>query len=199
MEKEVILDKWQRDVLNTKGNILLCTGRQVGKTMTFAIKAAERMMSQPNCRIIVGSLTEDQAKLIIVMILSYLEKHNKKMIGKGKNKPTQNKLTLTNKAAAIARPVGNTGDAVRGFTGDVLVIDEASRMPALMWAAAKPTLLTTAGQIWMCSTPAGKEGYFWDAYQNKSKRFKVWHKSSEEVVKDRPVNESWTRWQKAKP
>jgi hypothetical protein len=141
------------------------------------------------------SLTEDQAKLIIVMILDYLERNHKKLISKGRNKPTQNKVVLTNKSQAIARPVGNTGDAVRGFTGDVLIIDEASRMPDLVWAASRPTLLTTAGEIWMCSTPYGKQGYFWEAFQNKNNRFKVVHISSEEVINSRPVSEGWSEKQ----
>ena len=190
------LDDWQKDIIDHEGDCLLCTGRQVGKTTCFAIKAAKYLLTHPKARIIIVSLTEDQAKLIIVMILTYLEQNDKKMIARGKMKPTQNRIALTNKAIAIARPVGNTGDAVRGFTGEVLIIDEASRMPALMWAAAKPTLLTTAGQIWMCSTPAGKEGYFYEAFVNKSKRYKVWHKSSEEVVTNRPINEGWTEKQR---
>lgn len=190
------LDEWQEKILKTKGNILLCTGRQVGKTTVMAIKAANYMIEHPNTKIIVVSLTEDQAKLIIVMILTYLEKINRKLIARGKNKPTQNRITLTNKSTVIARPVGNTGDAVRGFTGHVLIIDEASRMPDMVWAAGRPTLLTTAGEIWMCSTPHGKQGYFWEAYQNKNSRFTVFHISSEEVIHNREISESWTKTQR---
>lgn len=190
------LDSWQEKILKTKGNILLCTGRQVGKTTVMAIKAANYMIEHPNTKIIVVSLTEDQAKLIIVMILTYLEKINRKLIARGKNKPTQNRITLTNKSTVIARPVGNTGDAVRGFTGHVLIIDEASRMPDMVWAAGRPTLLTTAGEIWMCSTPHGKQGYFWEAYQNKNSRFTVFHISSEEVIHNREISESWTKTQR---
>jgi len=187
------LDDWQKEIIEYDGNCLLCTGRQVGKTTTFAIKAAKYLINHNYAKIIVVSLTEDQARLIIAMVLDYLEKFYKNKIETGKKKPTQNIITLKNKSQIIARPVGNTGDAVRGFTGNVLIIDEASRMPALMWAASKPTLLTTAGQIWMCSTPAGKEGYFWEAFQNKGNRFKVWHKSSEEVIYNRPLSSSWTK------
>ena len=195
--KQVALDSWQEEIIKSKGHLCLCTGRQVGKTLTFARKAAERMIKQPNSKIIIVSLTEDQAKLIIVMILDYLQAFYDKSIAKGKNKPTQNKIVLKNGSSAIARPVGNTGDAVRGFTGDVLIIDEASRMPALMWAASRPTLLTTAGEIWMCSTPAGKEGYFWEAFQNKNNRFKVFHINSEEVMRNRVISDTWTEKQRA--
>lgn len=197
MHQTLVLDDFQEEVLKHKGNLLLCTGRQVGKTTIFAQKAAKRLVEQPGCRIIIVSLTEDQAKLIIVMILDYLEKNHKGTIAKGKNKPTQNKVTLKNHSTALARPVGNTGDAVRGFTGDVLIIDEASRMPELVWTAGRPTLLTTAGDLWMCSTPHGKQGYFWEAFQNKNKKFKVIHISSEEVMQERRISESWSEKQRA--
>jgi len=191
------LDNWQREILEFNGNLLLCTGRQVGKTTIFAIKSAEYLVSHPNAKIIVVSLTEDQAKLIIVMILDYLQKHHKDKIAKGTSKPTQNKIIMKNKASVIARPVGNTGDAVRGFTGDILIIDEASRMAEYVFTSSKPTLLTTAGQIWMCSTPHGKKGYFYECFLNKNERFKVFHISSEEVINERPISTSWTETQRA--
>ena len=153
MIKNIQLDDWQEDVLKAKGNIVLCTGRQVGKTTIMSRKACHYMMDNKNSNIIIVSLTEDQAKLIIVMMLDFFEKTNRRMICRGKKKPTQNKLFLNNGSSAIARPVGNTGDSMRGFTGNVLIIDEASRMPDLIWAASRPTLLTTSGEIWMCSTP----------------------------------------------
>lgn len=190
------LDSWQHDILAAKGNVLLCTGRQVGKTTIFAIKAAERMVEKRGSRIIVASLTEDQAQLIIIMILTHLERNYKKMIARKKKAPTKSSITLTNGSKVIARPVGNTGDAIRGFTGDVLIPDEASRMPETMWLAAKPTLLTTAGEIWMCSTPFGKQGYFYDCFQNKHDRFKVFHVSSEQVIKDRAISDTWSEQQR---
>ena len=192
MDMDIVLDDYQEEVLKHNGNLVLCTGRQVGKTTIMARKAVDYMINNAGSKIIIVSLTEDQAKLIIVMMLDYTEKKNRKLIARGKNKPTQNKLNLTNKSSAIARPVGTTGDAVRGFTGDILIIDEASRMPELVWTASRPTLLTTGGQIWMCSTPHGKQGYFWEAFQNKHDKFKVFHISSEEVIQERPITQGWT-------
>lgn len=186
------LDPWQIEALNHDGNLLLKTGRQVGKTTIMAIKSAKYMIEHPNSKIICCSLTEDQAQLIIVMVLDYLEKNYKTWIAKGTKKPTKNKIILTNKSEIIARPVGNTGDAVRGFTGDVLILDEASRFAEFIFTASKPTLLTTGGQIWMCSTPFGKQGYFYEAYQNKSQRFKVIEANSWDVIHERPLSDSWT-------
>lgn len=196
------LDPWQKEVLQHLGDLLLCTGRQIGKTTIMSIKAAERMLEKKT-EIIIVSLSEDQAKLIINMILSYLEKRDKLMIAKGAKKPTQNKIILKNGSFALARPVGNTGDALRGFTGDILIIDEASRMPELAFTSAEPTLLSTGGEVWMCSTPYCKQGYFWEQYNaatdpNNSEKenemgWKVMHVNGEEVIKTRPISESWDK------
>ena len=192
------LDEWQLQILEAEGNILLCTGRQVGKTLVFAIKAAEKMINNPGTRIIAVSLTEDQAYLMRSMVEDYLEKNYKHFLKvPKKDKPTKNQIKLSNKSSYTVRPVGQTGNALRGFTGDVLIVDEAAFMPEIMWAAAKPTLLTTAGKIWMCSTPNVKEGWFYEqfhaCYEAKtSERFKCWHVSSDDVIQKRKISDSWS-------
>ncbi len=201
------LDDWQQEVLDYRGDLILCTGRQIGKTTIMARKAAERMLEKKT-EIIIVSLTEDQAKLIINMILSYIENTARKKIAEKEKKPTQNKVTLKNGSYALARPVGNTGDALRGFTGDILIIDEASRMPELAFISAEPTLLSTGGEIWMCSTPHGKQGYFWSQYNaavgaedsemENEMGWKVRHVNAEEALNKRPVNEFWTQEKKDK-
>jgi hypothetical protein len=106
-------DNWQKEILKAEGDILVNTGRQVGKTMIFSHKIAQYMMDNPNHQVIVVSLTEDQAQLIIIMVLDYLQKNFKNIIQKGKNKPTKSRIWIKNGAHVISRPVGNTGDAVR--------------------------------------------------------------------------------------
>lgn len=199
----LVLDDWQKEVLEYEGDFLLCTGRRVGKTTIMAIKAAERMIKQRGCEIIVCSLTEDQALLIIQMALTYL-KENYKPYFKGAKTATQREIFLNNKSHMLARPVGNTGDAIRGFNGHVLVLDELSRFNELILTASTPILMTTGGEIWGCSTPFGKQGYFWKRYKeavidkDPDARFKVFHYSSVDVIQNRPISESWTETQRAK-
>ena len=42
----LILDDWQEEALKHKGDLLLCTGRQIGKTMIMSLKAAKRMIEK---------------------------------------------------------------------------------------------------------------------------------------------------------
>ena len=201
---KINLDPWQEKVLNHEGDIVLCTGRRVGKTYILARKAIDHMVKYGK-PIIVVSLTEDQAMIIIQMALAYAREAYPSQLGKGKYKPTLKTLTMIkNKRPVkmISRPVGNTGDATRGFEGGVLIVDEASRMPRLFWIAAKPVLLTCAGEIWMCSTPYGKQGYFWESFnrsynlKDKKSRFKAFYTTTEKVIKQRKISESWTEEQR---
>ncbi len=202
-------DPWQKEVLEYEDDLLIGKGRRIGATHIMGVKAIEYLMNHenkhPSSQIICVSLTEDQAQLIILFALQYAQEKYKKYIGKGKNKPTLNRIILIvngNRRILLARPVGVTGDSVRGFEGQILMVDEASRMPKLFWAAAKPVLLTTGGKIWMWSTFFGTKEYFWksfdEAYNKKlpKARFKVWLLNSEEVMKNRKISESWTKQQR---
>ena len=195
------LDPWQQEVCDYDGDLLLCTGRRSGKTYTLARKAIDRMSRNPGTPIVMVSLTEDQAMIIMSMALDYARETYPHLIGKGENKPTLKSLHL-NGGKMIVRPVGSTGDGARGFAGGVLIVDEASRMPRMFWIAAKPILLTTNGQIWMGSTPAGKDGYFWDKYdevinkKDPDARFKVFSISSIDAMTNRKISENWTEQQR---
>lgn len=191
---KIVLDKWQEEILDCKAKyILLCKGRQIGGTLIMSRKCAMRLVSQKGCQIVVVSLTEDQAHLVIVMALAYLETNYKSWIKEPYSRNvTKSSINLTNGSTIISRPVGTTGNAVRGFTGHVLYINEASRMPEVVFEAAKPILLTTDGEIWMDSTPFGVEGYFYQSWLNKNNRFKVFYHTSEEVIKNRKLSVSWT-------
>ena len=136
------------------------------------------------------------------MVLDYLYKNQRNKILRGKNKPTKTRVWVKGGGHIISRPVGNTGDAVRTFTGNILYADEASRLPRAFWIAAKAILFTTAGKIWMSSTPFGKyDGkdytYYYSAFLNKHKRFTVIEQNSEWVAHNREVCDTWTATQKA--
>ncbi len=200
----MILDKWQEEIKDYDGNILLAKGRRIGATYIFAEKAVEHLRNNhnthPSSQIICVSLTEDQAELIIAFSTNYAKKNCPELIGKGKNKPTLRRLILVvnkNRRILLARPVGATGDSVRGFEGQVLMVDEAPKMPKLFWASATPALATTGGKIWAWGTFFGADPlqYFWKNYKKCKRgegRFKLWERTTPEVFEARKISEDWT-------
>ena len=50
---KIELDDWQQEVLETNGNIVLRSGRQVGKSTVISIKAGEYAVNNRNKNILV--------------------------------------------------------------------------------------------------------------------------------------------------
>lgn len=194
------LDEWQREAIEHKGNILLCTGRRVGKTWIMSYKAVKRMLEKKT-RIVVVSLTEEQAMLIIAMVKNILYEIDPKAMKSKKEDTNKKTVTIKNGSKLICRPVGEDGDSLRGYEADIVIIDEASRMGKLFWIAITPIILTTRGEMWLCSTPHGKQGYFWDRFNEaynlkEDNSFKVIYTSTEQVINNRPISITWTEEQK---
>jgi len=181
------LDKWQKEVIEAEGNICICSGRQVGKSQVISIKAAEFIANRPNKKIVIISITEDQAEMMLQKIMLYLNDNYKDLIDYSPAlKPTKHRIVMTNGSQVITKAVGQYGLGVLGLTVDVVVPDECAYLPEAIWESITPMLLTTGGVMWLLSTPNAKQGYFYEAYTNPDMKFKTFHISSEDVAKGRP-------------
>ena len=157
---KIKLDKWQKEIMaDETHHILLAKGRRIGATHLFAQKAVEWLKTHhnphPTSQIVCASLTIDQAQLLIAFATQYAQETCPELVGRGKDKPTLNKLVLKvnkNRRILLAKPVGDTGRSSRGFEGQVLMVDEAPFQPDLFFDAATPILATTNGRIWMFGT-----------------------------------------------
>lgn len=196
----IVLDDWQKEVLEYRGDFLLCTGRRVGKTYIMARKAVDRMIKEKGTKILMFSLTEEQAMLIMAMAKDYLRTAAPKMMVKKQTETNKKTLTLKNGSVMKVRPAGDTGDSGRGFEADITIVDEASRMGKFFWIAVLPIVLMTAGEVWLGSTPFGKQGYFWERFNESENlkdpdaRFKVFYTTTEKVIKER---KGWTEEERA--
>jgi len=176
------LDKWQQQVLSTKGNLCLCSGRQVGKSTVIAIKAGESAIKNKKTIMVIAHV-ERQALLLFEKILSHIYINHKKMIKKGKNRPTKHTIKLTNGSVIHCLPTGDSGYGIRGYTIDELYADEAHFIKEDVWAAVTPMLATTGGSINLLSTPFGTDGYFFRCFYDT--KFTSIHVSTEDVAEDR--------------
>ncbi len=194
-------DPWQRDFLATEGDKILCTGRQVGKSVICGHDAGEWAANNNNKTILMIAPTERQAYALFDKTLDYLITNYPKLVRKGRDRPTKSKIQLKNKTIIHCLPTGVSGSGIRFLTVHRLYVDEASRVPDEVWAAVTPMLLTTGGDTILLSTPAGKQGEFyrtWIDEEDNYKSFKRFSVTSLEVVKEREICNSWTEEQREK-
>jgi hypothetical protein len=90
------------------------------------------------------------------------------------------KIEFQNKSRILALP--GTSDTIRGLAGAALVVlDEASRVPDELLAAVRPMVATSNGSIIALTTPAGRRGFFFDA----------WHSGDPRPCSPRPLRRFW--------
>ena len=175
--KQILLDPWQKEVLETKGNIVLRSGRQVGKSTVIGLKTAKYALENADKLVMVISKTERQAGLLFAKILFNIHQIDRVMIKKGKDRPTKHIINLKNGTAIHCLPAGDTGFGIMGFTIDLLIADEAAFIPEEVWNSIIPALAITRGDIWLLSTPFVKEGYYYNCFSDDT--FTSFHTSSE--------------------
>ena len=192
---KIHFDKWQQDFLETKGDKILCTGRQVGKTRICSKDAGDYAVNTKKSIVLMIAPTERQARNLFNMTLDYLMEDYSKLIKMGKDRPTKSKIELKNGTKIYCLPTGVSGMGIRGLTIHRLYVDEASQVPEEVWSAVNPMLLTTGGDSIYLSTPFGARGEFYRCWINQDKAydsFKRFSINSEKVVKERLITASWS-------
>lgn len=193
-------DKWQKDFIGTKGDKILCCGRQVGKTEICAEDCGEYVQNPDNpYPVLMTAPTERQAYLLFTKTLWYLMTYYPKCIKMGKDRPTKTKITLKNGILIYCLPVGVTGLGIRGITVGRSYEDENARVPDEIESAIAPMLLTTGGARIKLSTPYGCAGEFYNTWINKDGAYDSYTRFSvttETVIKDREICETWTQTQR---
>ena len=126
--------------------LLNCT-RQWGKSTVIAVKAVHHAFTQPDRLVVVCSPSLRQSREFCRKVLLFL----------GKLGITS--LELPNGSRIVGLPANE--NTIRGFSAaTMLLIDEAARVSDGLYAAAKPMLATTNGEMWLLSTPHGSRGFF---------------------------------------
>lgn len=156
-------DPWQARVLRSpKKRLLLNCSRQSGKSTTTAVVALHQALTQERSLVLLGSPSLRQSSELFKKVTDNLDKLD--------NRPhllEDNKLsfTLENGSRVISLPGSEA--TIRGFSGPSLIIeDEASRVDDAFYFSTRPMLATSNGRLILMSTPFGKRGHFFDAWQD---------------------------------
>jgi len=179
--EQIVLDDWQKKILETQGNICLRSGRQVGKSTCISVLAGDYAATNNDKTIMIIAAVERQAYLLFEKVLNYMESKYRRLILGGSDRPTKTEIRLSNGCRILCLPSGLTGYGIRGYSIDLLIVDEAAFVPEEVYNAVTPALAARyrlGARIVLLSTPFGREGYFARAFQDLT--FTKFHVSSEE-------------------
>ena len=144
--------------------IIVCSGRQVGKSTVAAVKTIHFASTRSNSTCLLISATLRQSLLLFEKIMGFIESS---VLRYSVERRRGRSLTLKNGSRIIALPCGD-GDTLRGYTAHLLVLDEAAFMPEKVIAnIALPMIAATDGSCWILSTPWDKDHIFYRIWSGR--------------------------------
>lgn len=153
-------DPWQADVLRgADPRALLLCSRQSGKSTTTAVAAVHRAAFWPGSTVLLLSPTQRQSGELLHRVRAIYGAAGLDVNAKQESATI---LALGNGSRIISLP--GTEATVRGYTADLLIVDEAARVPDGLYAAVRPMLAVTGGRLIALSTPYGKRGWLHAAW-----------------------------------
>jgi len=155
-------DPWQSAVLASDSpRVLLNCSRQSGKSTLCRWLVAHTAVYLP------GSLT--------LLVSPSLRQSGEgfrgvddlvRLAGAEVVESTKLTLELGNGSRVVSLPSNES--TVRGFAGVTLVVeDESARVSDELYRSMRPMLATSGGRLVLASTPAGRRGHFWDAWNGE--------------------------------
>lgn len=159
-------DPWQCDVLrSTAQRLLLCCCRQAGKSTVASVMAIHQALFEPGSLVLCVSASQRQSTELFRKALAVYRSLGRPQVAESE---TLSQLILENGSRLIAVPAGEEGATIRGYSAvRLLLVDEASRVPDSVYHSARPMVAVSAGRIVLMSTPFGRRGFFWHAYDQE--------------------------------
>lgn len=162
-------DPWQADFLRARPQraLLLCC-RQAGKSTVTAAAALSEAISHAGSTSLLVSRSQRQSAELLAKVKGFAAKMDPKP------KMAQESvlsLGLANGSRIISLP--GRPEVIRGYSADLLVIDEAAFVPSALYEAIRPMLAVTQGRLIALSTPFGRQGWYYDAWEGDGS----WHRT----------------------
>jgi hypothetical protein len=162
-------DPWQRDVLLSRDPyILLNCCRQAGKSTVISALALHQALFTPHSTVLLLSPGLRQSgELFHKVVLGY-QASGRPLAALSQ---TQLKLELAHGARILCLP--GKEQTIRGYTPDLIVIDEAARVADDLYKSVRPMLAVSRGRLVALSTPFGQHGWFFNEWQGQGPWRKV--------------------------
>jgi hypothetical protein len=159
------LDAWQERVLLWQGKrLLLNVTRQGGKSTTTAALGLHRAYYTPESLILLVSPSLRQSSELFRKVRGHLARLEA-VTTPDLEEDNKLSLQLANGSRIVSLPSSEA--TVRGFSAvDLAIFDEDARVPDDLYRAVRPMLATSDGALILMSTPFGKRGHFYEAWEN---------------------------------
>jgi len=157
---------YQADLLRSQSKrVVACWARQTGKTTAIAVKVIHFAFTNAKTTTLIVSRGLRQSMIMFGVIEHFVMAHP--VLRRSVVKSTRTLIQLSNGSQIVALPCGPDGASLRGYTADLVVMDEAAFMPEDVIASVIfPMLATTNGTAIMLSTPWGRDHIFYRSFKN---------------------------------
>jgi hypothetical protein len=168
--KKIEPDQWQVEVLKSDAKrILLNCGRQVGKSTVVSAIALHRAMFFEDTLVLAVAPSERQAKVTFAKIARFYA-----AAGGSISATSARKLGIEFENGSQIEALPSNADTVRGFSPDLIILDEAPYMENELYEALRPSLAATGGELIAVGTPNGRQGWFYDAWiEGEWERYRI--------------------------
>ena len=158
------MDTWQRAYMTNaplQNRIGIAASRQSGKSTVTALFVAHCLLFIPNFMCLVASRSLRQASHYLNKVrdavLSIIPRDAMRQLNRLS-------MELPNGSSIVSIPCAQP-DAGRGFSPHLVILDEAAFAPEELFRAITPSLAATQGALHMLSSPNGRQGYFFEAFE----------------------------------
>jgi hypothetical protein len=153
-------DPWQMEVLDgNQPRLLLNCCRQAGKSTVVAMLGLSQALFVPGTKVLLVSRSHRQSKELFGIVTEFYRRFNKPIL----ERMSSEELRLTNLSRIVCLPCRE--ETIRGYSRvNLLVIDEAARVPDDLYRAVTPMLAVSNGRLVCLSTPYGRRGFFHEAW-----------------------------------
>ena len=183
-------------LLSQERQILLNCCRQAGKSTVTSALALHTALFQPRQLVLLLSPGLRQSSEIFRKVVQAYNAIGRPVKAVHE---TQLQMELANGSRILCLPGQEA--TIRGFTPNLLAIDEAARVPDDLYRSVRPMLAVSQGRLIALSTPFGQRGWYHDEWQGTGswRRVQVtWRdcpRISPEFIQEecRALGENWVK------
>lgn len=171
-------DPWQSQIFRgTEHRKLVLCSRQAGKSFSAGALALRVSMTEPRSLTLILSPTQRQSGEFFQDKVMKLYRRMGRPLALVRE--TLHDLEFTNGSRIVSLPDNEEG--IRTYAGvRLLILDEAARISDALYKAVRPMLAVSGGELVALSTPFGKRGWFWEAWESRDQPWRRWRVTADQ-------------------